>query len=159
MRICVKHFLLFFLFTISVFAQVEETNPQDYIKTITFKGNTNESQLPVLKLGEYLKLEFDVLNGDEDDYYYEIKHYNFDWTPSVLMQAEYLKGFNEQRIRRWDNSFNTYQTFSHYTLTIPNEQTRALTKSGNYLITIYNDDDEIEFTRKFMIYEDLCYRY
>jgi len=156
MRICVKQFIFLFLVPTFVFAQVEEINPQDYIKTITFKGDTPESQLPILKLGEYLILEFDDINGDEVDYYYEIKHYNFDWTPSVLMQAEYLKGFNEQRIRRWDNSFNTYQIYSHYTLTIPNAQTKALTKSGNYLITIYNDDDEIEFTRKFMIYEDIA---
>ncbi|WP_044402579.1 DUF5103 domain-containing protein [Lacinutrix sp. Hel_I_90] len=156
MQISLKHFLLFILYPCFVFSQVEEINPLKEIKTITFKGNTPESQLPVLRLGEQLVLEFDVLNGNEDDYYYEIKHYNFDWTPSVLMQAEYLKGFNEQRIRQWDNSFNTYQIYSHYTLTIPNEQTQALTKSGNYLITIYNEYDEIEFTRKFMIYEDIA---
>ncbi|OIQ18161.1 DUF5103 domain-containing protein [Lacinutrix sp. MedPE-SW] len=147
--------VILFITTIT-FSQVQEINPSQEIKSITFKGDTPESQLPILKLGEYLILEFDVLNGNEDDYYYEIKHYNFDWTPSVLMQAEYLKGFNEQRIRQWDNSFNTYQIYSHYTLTIPNEQTRGLTKSGNYLITIYNEDDEIEFTRKFMIYEELA---
>nr|WP_313791281.1 type IX secretion system plug protein domain-containing protein [Lacinutrix neustonica] len=152
----VKHFLLFILCPCFIFSQVEEINPKGEIKTITFKGNTPESQLPILKLGEYLILEFDVLNGNEDDYYYEITHYNFDWTPSVLMQAEYLNGFNEQRIRRWDNSFNTYQIYSHFTLTIPNEQTQALTKSGNYLITIYNEYDEIEFTGKFMIYESLA---
>lgn len=156
MRNSFKYFLLFLFLSSTVFSQVEEINPTEEIKSITFKGDTPESQLPVLKLGEYLILEFDVLNGNEDDYYYEIKHYNFDWTPSVLMQAEYLQGFNEQRIRRWDNSFNTYQIYSHFTLTIPNEQTKALTKSGNYLITVYNEDDDIEFTRKFMIYEDLA---
>lgn len=156
MLINAKHFLLFLFFSTSVFAQVEEINPSDYIKTITFKGNTAEGQLPILRLGEYLVLEFDVLNGDEDDYYYEIKHYNFDWTPSVLSQAEYLNGFNEQRIRQWNNSFNTYQVYSHYKLTIPNEQTTAITKSGNYIITIYNEDDDIEFTRKFMVYEDIA---
>lgn len=155
MQIKVKHFLFFLLASSSVFSQVEEINPTEEIKTITFRGNTPESQLPILKLGEPLVLEFDVLNGNEADYYYEIKHYNFDWTPSVLMQAEYLKGFNEQRIRQWDNSFNTYQVYSHFTVTIPNEQTKALTKSGNYLITVYNEDDDIEFTRKFMIYEDI----
>lgn len=152
----VKSLILLLLVTISAFAQVEEINPTETIKTITFKGDTPESQLPILKLGEHLVLEFDVLNGNEDDFYYEIKHYNYDWTPSVLVQSEYLKGFNEQRIRTWDNSFNTYQIYSHFTLTIPNEQTRAITKSGNYLITIYNDDDDIEFTRKFMVYEDIA---
>ncbi|WP_452223273.1 type IX secretion system plug protein [Lacinutrix chionoecetis] len=152
----VKHLFVLLLISSSVFGQVEEINPTELIKTITFKGDTPESQLPVLKLGEYLILEFDVLNGNEDDYYYEIKHYNYDWTPSVLVESEYLQGFNEQRIRQWNNSFNTYQIYSHFTLTIPNEQTRGLTKSGNYLITIYNEDDEIEFTRKFMVYEDVA---
>jgi len=144
------------LFSLHTFGQVEEINPAENIKTITFKGDTPESQLPILRLGEYLVLEFDVLNGNEDDYYYEIKHYNYDWTPSVLVQSEYLQGFNEQRIRTWDNSFNTYQIYSHFILTIPNEQTRAITKSGNYIITVYNEDDDIEFTRKFMVYEDIA---
>jgi len=149
-----KLFLLTFLTFATVFSQIEEINPQDYIKTIAFNKPT-ESPLPVFKLGEAITLEFDVLNGYEDDFYYEIKHYNKDWTPSVLIESEYLEGFNEQRIRDYQNSFNTYQIFSHYTLTIPNEQTRGLKKSGNYIITIYNEYDEIEFTRKFMIYEDV----
>jgi len=139
-----------------VYSQVEEINPSELIKTITIKGDTPESQLPILRLGDPLVLEFDVLNGNEDDYYYEIKHYNYDWTPSVLVQAEYLTGFNEQRIRLWNNSFNTFQIYSHFTLTIPNEQTQGITKSGNYLITIYNEDGDIEFTRKFMVYEDIA---
>lgn len=154
MRLKLK-ILILFLLSNSLFAQVEEIEPQDYIKSITFKGNTPESQLPILKLGEYLKLEFDALNGDEDDFYYEIRHYNFDWTPSVLVESEYLNGFNEQRIRYYENSFNTFQMYSHYQLTIPNRQTRGLKLSGNYMITIYNDDDDIEFTRKFMVFEDL----
>ena len=80
-----KYFLIASLFSTGLFAQVAtEVAPPDYIKTITFKGNTPESQLPILKLGEYLKLEFDALNGDEDDFYYVIEHFNYDWTPSVL---------------------------------------------------------------------------
>lgn len=154
MALTSKFFLLTFLIFASAFSQVEEINPQEYIKTISF-NKAPESPLPVFKLGEAITLEFDVLNGYEDDFYYEIKHYNKDWTPSVLIESEYLEGFNEQRIRDYQNSFNTYQIFSHYTLTIPNEQTRGLKKSGNYIITIYNEYDEIEFTRKFMVYEDV----
>ncbi len=146
--------LLFLWVTLVGFSQVEEVNPPDFIKTITFRGDTNESQLPVLRLGEYLILEFDALNGEEDDYYYKIEHFNYDWKPSPLVKSEYLAGMDEQRIRNYENSLNTYQIYSHYTLTIPNGQTRALKKSGNYLMTIYNDDDEIIFTRKFMIFEN-----
>ncbi|GAA4238464.1 DUF5103 domain-containing protein [Postechiella marina] len=135
-------------------AQVQEVAPPDYIKTIGFKSNTPESQLPVLKLGEYLVLEFDALNGEEEDYYYKIEHYNYDWTPSALMKSEFLDGFDNQRIRNYENSFNTYQIYSHYRLSIPNQFTKALKVSGNYMISIYNSDDELAFSRKFMIYEN-----
>lgn len=132
-----------------------EVSPPDFIKTITFKSNTTQGQLPVLKLGEPLVLEFDALNANEEDFYYVIEHFNFDWTPSVLAKAEYLKGLDNQRILTYENSFNTYQIYSHYYLNVPNLQTRALLKSGNYMISIYDDYGELMFSRKFMIYEDL----
>ena len=137
-----------------VFSQVQEVNPPDYIKTINFKSNTPETQLPILKLGEYVVLEFDALNGEEADYYYKIELFNFDWTPSTLIKSEFLSGFDNQRIRDYENSLNTYQIFSHYKLTIPNQFTKGLLVSGNYMISVYNDNDELQFSRKFMIYED-----
>lgn len=146
---------LFFLFTTAYLsAQVNETAAPDYIKTIQFKGHKIESQLPILRLGEPLRLEFDALNGLEPDFYYVIEHFNYDWTPSNLVKSEYLQGFDNQRIQNYKNSFNTYQIYSHYSLQIPNQQTRGLLVTGNYLISIFNDDDELVFSRKFMIYED-----
>ena len=153
-----KSYILFllFLFSIVAFPQVEEVNPPDYIKTITFKGSTNESQLPILRLGEPLQLEFDALNGNEDDYYYTIEYFNFDWTPTILARAEYLDGFDNQRIRDYENSFNTYQIYSHYKLTIPNESTKRLKVSGNYLLNVFDNYGELMFSRKFMVYENLA---
>ncbi|APY07896.1 DUF5103 domain-containing protein [Winogradskyella sp. J14-2] len=150
------YFILYFLvIPITLFSQVEEVSPPDFIKTITFKSNTTQGQLPVLKLGEPLILEFDALNANEEDFYYIIEHFNFDWTPSILAKAEYLRGLDNQRILEYYNSFNTYQVYSHYKLQIPNIQTRGLLKSGNYMISIYDEYDELMFSRKFMIYEDL----
>lgn len=143
------------LFPIVLFSQVEEVSPPEFIKTIKFKSNTTQGQLPILKLGEPLVLEFDALNANEEDFYYVIEHFNFDWTPSVLVKAEYLRGLDNQRIMEYYNSFNTYQVYSHYKLQIPNIQTRGLLKSGNYMISIYDEYDELMFSRKFMIYEDL----
>jgi hypothetical protein len=147
--------LLTLLFSTGLMAQVTEVNPPEYIKTITFKGSTAQSQLPILRLGEPLILEFDALNGNEADFYYVIEHFNYDWTPNNLVKAEYLRGFDNQRILDYENSFNTYQIYSHYRLQIPNQQTRGLLVTGNYLISVYNDDEELMFTRKFMIYEEL----
>ena len=53
-----------------LFAQAVEVSPPDFIKTISFKSNTTQGQLPVLKLGEPLVLEFDALNANEEDFYY-----------------------------------------------------------------------------------------
>ncbi len=147
--------LLLLLLPTILISQVEEVSPPDFIKTISFKSKTTQGQLPVLKLGERLVLEFDALNANEEDFYYIIEHFNFDWTPSILVKAEYLKGFDNQRILTYENSFNTYQIYSHYDLTIPNSRTRALLKSGNYMISIYDDYDELMFSRKFMVYEDI----
>lgn len=150
-----KIFLLSAFFTTTITAQIEtEIAAPDYIKTITFKSSTPESQLPILRLGEYLVLEFDAINANEDDFYYTIEHYNFDWTPSVLVKNEYIDGFDNQRIVNYENSFNTYQIYSHYKLTIPNKQTRRIKKTGNYMIKIYDDYDELVFSRKFMVYQN-----
>jgi hypothetical protein len=151
----IKQVLFFFLISSSVFAQIEqEVLPPDFIKTITFKGRTIENQFPILKLGERLVLEFDAINGDEEDFYYTIEHYNFDWTPSVLIKNEYIDGLDNQWIREYENSFNTYQIYSHYKLMIPNDQTRRIKKTGNYMIKIYDDYDELIFSRKFMVYQN-----
>lgn len=151
--------ILYFLYALGLpvilFSQATEVPPPYFIKTITFKSNTTQGQLPVLRLGEPLVLEFDALNANEEDFYYVIEHFNFDWTPSVLVKAEYLKGLDNQRIITYENSFNTFEIYSHYDLTIPNLQTRGLLKSGNYMISIYDDYDELMFSRKFMIFEDL----
>ena len=147
--------IVFLLICNIIFGQVEfEVNPPDYIKTINFRGETPESQLPVIMLGDKLILEFDALNGDESDFYYKIEHYNYDWTPSVLVKSEYLNGFDNQRILDYENSFNSFQIYSHYILEIPNNQTRRLLVSGNYMIKIYDDDNQLVFSRKFMIYEN-----
>jgi len=133
---------------------LEDSNDAAHMNTIQLYGGSEFTGIPVIKLGAPFKITFDDTNGDEADYYYRISHYNFDWTPSVLYKNEFLNGFDEIRILNYENSFNTLQLYSHYTLTIPNEDTRGFKVSGNYKIEIYNDDDETVFTRKFIVYEN-----
>ena len=148
--------LLFFLFLFQILkghAQVEETIEPEYIRTIQFKGTSAQSRLPIIELGQKLQLSFDDIIGNEADYFYTIAHFNFDWTPSDLSKGEYLDGFDDVRIETYENSFNTLQLYSNYKLSIPNRETRAIKKSGNYLLRIFNDDGEIVFSRKFMVLE------
>lgn len=153
----IRQILIFAILPLVALSQVEEVNPPDYIKTITFKSrNTNQGELPILRYGETFYLEFDALRNNEPDFYYVIEHYNYDWTKSNLVKSEYLRGFDDFRIVDYVNSFNTYEIYSHYRLVLPNQQTKALLVSGNYLISIYNEYQELEFSRKFMIVEDLA---
>ncbi|MCB6026462.1 DUF5103 domain-containing protein [Flavobacterium psychrophilum] len=149
-------FLLFIAILLmnSVIGQtISETIPPFNIKTVTFTQNTN-NVIPVFKLGEPFQLSFDDLFGTEEDYYYTIAQYNYNWTPTLLSKNEYLNGNDNQRIQDYENSFNTLQIYSHYRLNFPNNYTQ-ITKSGNYLVSIFSSNKEIIFTKKIIIYEEL----
>ncbi|MCE2614245.1 DUF5103 domain-containing protein [Flavobacteriaceae bacterium D16] len=137
-----------------MFAQVQlEVNPPENIKTIIFKGQT-EDQFPIVKLGESLYLEFDDILANEQDYYYKILHCDYDWTRSDLLKSQYLIGIDNQRIIDYENSYTTLQPYSNYRLTIPNENVR-LRVSGNYILEIYNQSGDLQFSRRFLVYQDL----
>ena len=148
--------LILFLYQIPEgVAQVNQTIEPEHIRTIELKGSSSQGTLPVIELGQKLQLSFDDIIGNEADYFYTIEHFNFDWTPSDLSKGEYLDGFDDVRIETYENSFNTLQLYSNYKLSIPNRETRAIKKSGNYLLRIFNDDGDIVFSRKFMVLERL----
>jgi hypothetical protein len=101
-----------------------------------------------------LELSFDDLEADSKDYTYRVEHMTHDWKKSRLMSSQFIDGFDENTIINVTNSFNTFQSYTHYAVRIPNVNT-VITKSGNYLLSILNDDDEVVFTRKFVLYENL----
>ena len=137
-----------------MWAQVQqEVNPPDNIKTIIFKGPTDD-QFPIIKLGETITLEFDDMSATEQDYYYKIIHCDYDWTPSTLLKSEYLDGADNQRIIDYQNSYNTLQPYSYYRLRIPNIAVRPRV-SGNYMLEVYNAYNELQFSRRFVIFKDL----
>jgi len=148
-------FLLVFIFFGYAFAkaQTQETPVAPYIKTIEFKGNTQFGLLPIVQLGSPITLSFDDIIGDEADYFYTITHHDADWKESRLARAEFMNGMDNVRILDYTNSLTTLQLYSHYTLRIPNRNVKALTKTGNYILHIFNEDREEVFSRKFMIYQ------
>jgi hypothetical protein len=147
--------LLSFLYCKNTEAQaLQEIIPPYNIKTVSFMDN-GQNVIPVFRLGESFELHFDDLFGNEANYYYEIIHCDYNWVPSDIPKQEYLKGLDNQRIIDYSNSFNCLQLYSHYQLSIPNQFTR-LALSGNYMIKILNEDRDVIFSRKFIIYEDIA---
>ena len=142
------------LISFVTFAQVEkEIDPPFNIKTITFVQN-NQNSIALFGLNDPFEIQFDDLYGNEANYYYEIVHCNYDWKHSDLTKNEYLQGFDGIRIKEYTNSLNTLQLYSHYRIGFPNKNTRLLV-SGNYIIKILNEDREVVFSRKLMLFEDL----
>ena len=134
-------------------AQEVEVNPAYNIKTISFAQNGN-NVIPLFQLGDTFQFQFDDLFGNEANYYYKITHCDYDWKQSQLSVNEYVNGFDTQRIQDYSNSLNTLQIYSHYKISFPNKFTQ-LKVSGNFIISVLNDDKEVVFSRKFIVYENL----
>lgn len=147
------HTMVLFCFTLAT-AQVEnEIVPPYNIKTVSFVQN-NQNVVPIFQLGDTFQLQFDDLYGNDASYFYEIIHCDYNWNPSDLQKRDYLLGFDNQRIQESSNSFNCLQIYTHYSLPFPNSTTQ-LKISGNYMLRILNEDKEVVFSRKLMVYEDL----
>lgn len=153
-KICFLSIITMFVFGTCNSQTETEIAPPYNIKTISFVQN-GQNIIPIFQLGDSFQLQFDDLFGNEANYYYTITLCDYDWKPSELTKNEYLQGFDDQRIQDYSNSFNTLQIYSHYNLPFPNKFTQCKV-SGNYMLKILNDDKDVVFSKKFMLYENLA---
>ncbi|PWG04725.1 type IX secretion system plug protein [Polaribacter aquimarinus] len=141
-----RFFLLFFVF-------VGFISFSQNIKSIQLRPLQENNFSTIVPLGTVLELSFDDLDADSKDYQYKIEHMTHDWKSSRLSSSQYIDGFDQNTIINVTNSFNTFQNYTHYSVKIPNVNT-VITKSGNYLLSVLNYDDEVIFTRRFVLYEN-----
>lgn len=147
-----KELILLFvalLLALPVFCQETENSR---IKTIQLRPLGNNQFSSIVPLGTVLELSFDDLEADQKDYYYKVQHMTHDWKPSRLLANQYIDGFQSNIILDVNNAFNTYQSYTHYSVRVPNVNT-VITKSGNYLLSVLNELDEVVFSRRFVYYE------
>ncbi len=114
------------------------------IKTLQTVVGDDWLSPPVMTLGsdDVLNISFDELSHEYHRYICHIEHCDPDWEVTQgLFESDYLEGFNDSPIDDYCNSVNTTVPYTHYKLTIPNEQCR-LKMSGNYRVTIYDDTEE-----------------
>ena len=122
------------------------------VKTAQIRTENADFGWPLCRLGEVLTLEFDVLDDKYSDLCYSIRHCDSDFEPDDLSFSEFAEGFENRRLENYENSFNTHQSFTHYTLNIPNDDVKLLI-SGNYIIEIFEEDNEdnVVLRKKFMV--------
>ena len=142
-------FILHFAFCIFSSAQVLAQQSKVFcenVRSLQVMVNDDPLAPPIIDMGkgQQLTIEFDEMSHDYHRFTYHIQHCNADWTETEgLFESDFLSGFNDQPIEDYENSFNTTQLYTHYRLTLPNSETR-LHLSGNYRVTIYEDDDKEE---------------
>lgn len=99
---------------------------------------------PIVPMGghHHVEISFDEFSHEYHRYIYRVTHCDAEWKPSQeIFESDYLEGFNDQPLENYEKSFNTTVLYTHYSLRIPNKDL-ALKLSGNYRITIFNDDGD-----------------
>lgn len=97
----------------------------------------------VLGTEDWVDISFDHFSHDYHRFVYKIVHCNADWTPSDLLEVDYMEGFNNQPIEDYENSLNTTMLYTHYRLSLPNEDIQFKV-SGNYRVELYLDEEEAD---------------
>lgn len=111
------------------------------IKTLQIGLTGVDFSLPIINLdgNAVLAVSFDELSHNAHTYHYQVLHCNADWTASQLVSTEYLSGFTQGDITDYALSSGTLVSYTHYWLTLPNEQMQFRI-SGNYVLKIYEND-------------------
>jgi len=124
------------------------------IKTAIIHKSGDEISFPIidLKNGNTLLFSFDDLDADVKSYFYSIIHCNYDWTESDINQMDYIDGFLENQIDEYQSSYNTTVNYTHYMLTIPNNNVK-LKLSGNYILKVFDNSNPTQtiITKRFSV--------
>lgn len=116
------------------------------VHTLQVTLNDNPLLPPVLTLGKaaYLRISWDEMSHDYHRYTYRLVHCTRDWKPTEdLFESDYLHGANDLPVEDYETSFNTTQTYTHYSMTFPNRDASPLL-SGNYKLVIHEDGREAD---------------
>ena len=114
----------------------------------------NQVGYPILTLGGsgQLELDFDDLDGDVKNYYYTYQLCNADWTPAMVSEVDFIRGFSNVRIGAYQFSSVALTHYTHYQAAVPDQNCVPI-RSGNYLLKVFldNDTSKLAFTRRFLI--------
>lgn len=155
----IQRFLLLFLVcaVLPVSAQRHEVLSEN-IASLQVVANDDWTSLPIAALDgdDVLHVDFDELSHTYHRFCYRIEHCEADWTVSDgLLESDYVQGFaSGNTIDDLEESVNTNQLYTHYSIRLPNEKCR-LKMSGNYKLTVYdeNHDDTPVLVACFMVVE------
>ncbi len=153
--------LLYFIIFLASTMKGEETRTGIFdsrFRTLKTGVEDNFMSPPVIRLGsgDRLIVNFDEIGENNSYLSARLIHCNSDWQPSMLVESEYLDGFNTVDIEDYAYSANTFVHYVNYQIEIPSEGMKPLV-SGNYLLQIYDRDEpsEVLLQTRFRVLEPL----
>jgi len=151
-------FVLSLLVTSSaVHAQMGDHVYKQNIRSIKLHNQGNQLAYPTIRLngGDQLELHFDDLDADVKYYSYTFLLCNADWTPALLSQFDYMRGFSNVRIGTYRNSSIALTRYTHYMAMLPDKNT-SHTRSGNYILKVFTNGDTSQtvFTKRFLVVDN-----
>jgi len=129
---------------------------QKYIQAVELSRVGFELADPIITLNsdEQFRAGFDDLQGSFKQYFYQVQHCDADWEKSAIWTNEYIEGIDEDQVEKFETSFNTRTSYTHYEFQFPDERFK-ITKSGNYILRVFYrnpEGSEINvFTRRFLV--------
>jgi len=158
-QIVMKKYLVFLplLVCISASAQIPDSIYSDRIKSVQLHVYGNQLLYPVIRLNsnDRLELHFDDLDANVKSYYYTYQLCNVDWTPVIMSQFDFIRGFSSQRLSTYRLSSIAFTRYTHYTAVLPDGNS-VPTRSGNYILKVYRDADtsKLIFTKRMLVVDE-----
>ena len=149
--------ILFFASPLCVFAQIPDAVYTPTIHTVQLHVKGNQLGIPILRPNsiEQLELHFDDMDPVVRNYSYTFQLCNADWTPAMVSQFDFLKGFSQVRITTYRVSSIAFTRYIHYQAVLP-DRNCVPTRSGNYILKVFRDGDtsKLAISKRILIVEE-----
>ncbi|MDO4958856.1 MAG: DUF5103 domain-containing protein [Prevotellaceae bacterium] len=150
---------LLMMFSCTSFAQQHEIRSEN-IASLQVVSGTDWMGDAIIRLdsNDRLNISFDELSHQYRRYVYALTHCDPNWYPTDgLFTSDYVSGYHEDiTIDNYQESINTNQLYTHYTLRIPNSSCKPKI-SGNYRLDIIDDETkDTVITTRFMVTENIA---
>lgn len=138
-------------------AQIPDAVYASNIKSVQLFAAGNQIGYPVLRLNgvDKVELDFDDLDANVKNYYYTFQLCDADWTPCMLSEFDFIRGFSNQRITIYRISSIAFTRYTHYQAFLPDKNC-APSKSGNYILKVFlnGDTSNLVFTKRMLVLDE-----
>jgi Domain of unknown function (DUF5103) len=145
------------LFCTKGLAQIPDKIYAPTIQSVQLYMAGNQQAYPIMRLnsGDQMELHFDDLDGYIKNISYTWQLCNADWTPALLSQFDFIKGFSQQRLTNYRVSSLAFTRYVHYQALLPQANCMP-SRSGNYLLKVFlnGDTSNLLFTRRVLVYHE-----